>query len=105
MTASTVPYTGGQLEIYEESMRLVPAILKARRDGRVHDVRELYLGLVESGDERGLTREQTWAAFSSAVMGWTMSLFEGVAERLDIDPIVLLDQAIHASAFWSASGQ
>lgn len=105
MSVATVPYTGGQLEMYEESMRLVPAILKARRDGRTNDVRELYLGLVESGDERRLTREQTWSAFSSAVMSWTMSLFEGAAERLDIDPTVLLDQAIHASAFWSARGE
>lgn len=101
---ATMPYTGAQLEIYEESVRLVPAILKARRDGRTHDVFELYKGLTEDGDERGLTREQTWAAFSSAVMTWTVSLFEGAAVRLGMEPNVLLDQAINASAFWSASG-
>lgn len=103
MTATT-PYIGAQLDIYEESVRLVPAILKARRDGRTNDVVELYLGLTELGDERGLSREETWAAFSSAAMTWTVSLFEGAAVRLGMEPEVLLDQAINASAFWSASG-
>jgi hypothetical protein len=101
---AVMPYTGAQLEIYEESVRLVPAILKAKRDGRAHDVFELYRGLIEDGAERDLSPEQVWAAFSSAAMTWTTSLFEGAAVRLGMDPDALLDQAINASAFWSASG-
>ena len=100
---SGVPYTGVQLELYEESMRLVPAIIKAKIEDRGNDAFELYKGLLEDGDERGLTREQTWATFSTAAVAWTTQLFAGASQRLGIDLTGLLDEAIHASAFWSAS--
>lgn len=91
-------YVGPQLELYEECLQLVPAILKAKHDGRTMDAFELYKALLEEGDKRRLSREETWSTFSTAAMAWVTQLFHGAAARSELDFTTLIDDAIAKQA-------
>lgn len=97
-----IAYVGRELEHYEDCMRLVPAIAKAKAEGRVHDVFILMSGMVDDGAERGMDSADAWACFSSAALAWVTQLFAGAAANQQEPATSLIDRAIVACARWAA---
>lgn len=102
--AVEVPYVGAQREHYEECVRLIPALVKARLENRVHDVVRLYRQVVDGGAERGLSAEETWAPFAAAAVAWIAQLAKGAAELTGQEPADVLQRASYAAALWTLDG-
>lgn len=100
-----VPYAGAELEVYDNAMRLVPAVLKARAEGRPDDVHTLFKGLLDDGAERGVCFAMAWSIYASAATAWCQQLFEAQARDEDAPVVEVLDRAIIAAADWAARAQ
>lgn len=100
MSQHGTPFTGVQLEHYEEAVRSIPAILLARLGGRPHEAHVLYVGLEKDALEKGIDPGFAWSIFSVAAMSWLQQTWVALADARDDDVADLLRAAITSSVEW-----
>lgn len=98
-----VPYVGVELSLYEEAMRLVPAVTLARSAGRADDVLTLFRGFVDQALTDDIHNGTAWSIFAAAALAWNQQLYEGLAKTTGVPIEDLLARAIAAAATWVTS--
>lgn len=97
-----VAWTGAKAELFDEAMRVVPAIARHRsRQDRV-STNATLLGFQRQANDMGIDVDQAWAVMVSAYMTWVQNLFEVQAEFTHASMENVLNAAVGAAAEWVA---
>lgn len=99
-----VSWSGATAVLFDEAMRIVPAVAKHRHAGSAFDVAVTLKGYQRSAAEAGVAAEVAWAVLTSAYSVWVQNLFELYAQECDVPLGEAIDSAIAAGANWVSSG-
>lgn len=97
-----VAWTGAKAELFNEAMRVVPAIARHRSRKDKVSVNATLLGFQRQARDMGIDVDQAWAVLVSAYMAWVQNLFEVQAEFTHTSMEAVLEQAVGAATEWVA---
>lgn len=95
-----MPFTGVQLEHYDECVRSIPAIIMARLGKRPHEAHVLYVGLEKDALEKGIDTGMAWSIFGVAAMAWLQQTWVALADAREEPVEELLRKAIASTVEW-----
>lgn len=98
MAATTWSGTDGQL--YQEAIRVVPAMVKAKQRSDAEAMLHLYRGFHAEARRLEVRQDRAWAIFASAAIYWVTQLTTVHARHHDVEPSEAADQMVAAAVDW-----
>jgi hypothetical protein len=95
-----VAWKGMHAELFEEAMRVVPAIAKHRAAGDPVLVNGTYKAYLDSATDYGLEPADAWSVLASAYSVWLQNLFSLYANECDTDIEETINSAVEAATEW-----
>lgn len=95
-----VAWHGLHAELFEEAMRVVPAIAKHRAAGDPLLVNATYKAYLDSAADYELPLGDAWAVLASAYSVWLQNLFSLYANECDVPIEATINSAVEAATDW-----
>lgn len=98
------PFQGPERALYEEALRVVPAMAATRVRGDENDGMMLMQGYMRTASEHGIPRTSAWAILYSASQVQIAALVDFAAKVSDEEPATITERMVAAAVEAVATG-